>query len=55
MTPGILILLILGAALLATGLTMTFRRNGGTAPWWLLIVFGVLLIAAAGFNEAMFR
>lgn len=47
MQPGIFILTILGFVLVAIGTLMTVRR--GRQMWWMVIFFGILLLASAAF------
>lgn len=49
MHTGTLLLVILGAALVATGAVMTARGRG--ASWWPTIVFGILMLAAAALTS----
>lgn len=45
MPAGIIVLIILGAGLVAIGAVMAFR--GGRPMWWLIIFFGIIMLAAS--------
>lgn len=45
MQPGTVLLIVLGALLVAIGGVAALR--GGKPIWWLTVVFGILMLAAA--------
>ena len=51
MRSGTIVLIILGAALLSAGVVMALRS--GKPIWWVAVVFGFLLLAAAAATVAV--